>query len=65
MTHQPPAAVLSALLCLTPLHAADTPTVEANRMVELTFTAQKQHDDPFNAIDLDVTFTAPPLLNHE
>jgi uncharacterized protein DUF5060 len=33
--------------------------VEANRVVELTFTAGNQSADPFNTIDLDVTFTAP------
>ncbi len=52
-------AVFSALLCLSPLHAADAPTADANRVVELTFTAHKPHDDPFNTIDLDVAFTAP------
>ena len=41
------------------LTAAETPTAEANRVVELMFTAQKKHDDPFNTIELDVTFTAP------
>lgn len=33
--------------------------VEANRVVELTFTAENPSADPFNTIDLDVTFTAP------
>ena len=33
--------------------------VEANRVVELTFTAENTSADPFNTIDLDVTFTAP------
>ena len=33
--------------------------VEANRVAELTFTAEKPSDDPFNTIDLDVSFTAP------
>ena len=31
----------------------------ANRMVELSFTAEKEHADPFNALDVDVTFTTP------
>ncbi len=33
--------------------------VEANRVIELTFNAEKPIADPFNTIDLDVTFTAP------
>ncbi|MGA9925945.1 MAG: hypothetical protein WBQ29_21295 [Isosphaeraceae bacterium] len=33
--------------------------MEANRVVELTFTAENPSADPFNTIDLDVTFTAP------
>jgi len=33
--------------------------VEANRVAELTFTAEKPSADPFNTIDLDVSFTAP------
>ena len=32
---------------------------EANRMVEISFTAGKDHPDPFNTIDVDVTFTTP------
>ncbi len=62
MIRKPSAGVVfSALLCFAapPIHAAETPTVEANRVVELTFTAQKKHDDPSNTIELDVTFTAP------
>ena len=53
------AAVLSAIVYLAPARAAETPTAEANRVVELTFTAQKKHDDPFNTVELDVTFTDP------
>jgi len=33
--------------------------VEANRVVGLTFTAVNPNADPFNTIDLDVTFTSP------
>src|SRR5271165_1243437 len=33
--------------------------VEANMVVELTFTAVNPSADPFNTIDLDVIFTAP------
>jgi len=39
--------------------AADPSVVEANRVAELTFTAEHQSADPFNTIDLDVSFTAP------
>jgi hypothetical protein len=34
-------------------------TVEANRVVELTFTSEKDRDDPFNAVSLDVEFRTP------
>lgn len=54
---------LIAILCALPLaamtSAAETPTVEANRVVEITFTARNKHDDPFNTVELDVTFTDP------
>jgi Protein of unknown function (DUF4038)/Domain of unknown function (DUF5060) len=40
-------------------HAAEGPFGEANRMIELSFTAANSHADPFNTIDLDVTFTSP------
>ncbi len=33
--------------------------VAANRVAELTFTAENPIADPFNTIDLDVSFTAP------
>jgi Protein of unknown function (DUF4038)/Domain of unknown function (DUF5060) len=36
-----------------------TTKAEANKLMELTFTAENQNDDPFNTIDLDVTFTTP------
>jgi hypothetical protein len=39
--------------------AAGDAVGEANRVIELSFTAEKDHDDPFNKIDLDVSFTAP------
>lgn len=55
MLHAPTARALAAP-AQTP---ASTPTVEANRQVELTFTAQAEHPDPFNTLELDVTFTAP------
>ncbi|MGC8639969.1 MAG: DUF4038 domain-containing protein [Isosphaeraceae bacterium] len=35
------------------------PPGEANRVIELTFTAAHDHADPFNTIDVDVTFTSP------
>ena len=64
MTSQPYAAtagaVLSALVCFSPpLRADDVPDAEANRVTEIQFTAAKKHDDPFNTVELDVTFTAP------
>ena len=34
-------------------------TVAANRVVELTFNAEKEIGDPFNTIDVEVTFTSP------
>ncbi len=52
--------LFSAVVCLAPpLRADDVPAAEANRVVEIMFTAAKKHDDPFDAVDLDVTFTAP------
>ena len=54
------AVVVSAFIGLAaPLRADDIPEAEANRVVEVMFTAAKKHDDPFNSVDLDVTFTAP------
>ncbi len=53
------AVLFCSFLAPRPLLAETTPTVEANRMVELTFTAAKTHDDPFNTVELDVTFTDP------
>ena len=47
-----------ALPCRAEKAAAET-VGEANRMVEITFTAGKDHPDPFNMIDVDVTFTTP------
>jgi Protein of unknown function (DUF4038)/Domain of unknown function (DUF5060) len=32
---------------------------ETNVPIEITFTAAKPHDDPFNSVTLDVRFTAP------
>jgi Protein of unknown function (DUF4038)/Domain of unknown function (DUF5060) len=39
--------------------ASEETQVEANRVTELTFTAEQEHADPFNSIDVDVTFTSP------
>ncbi len=33
--------------------------VEANRIIELSFTSEKDRDDPFNAVNLDVEFQTP------
>ncbi len=42
------------------LYAAESPLQgEANVMVELSFEAQRAHDDPFNTVSLDVVFTTP------
>src|SRR5947199_9212239 len=54
-------ALLSALLWAAPvpLRGAEPAEAEANRVVEVTFTARQKHPDPFNTLELDVTFTAP------
>jgi hypothetical protein len=39
--------------------AAPVATVEANRVVELMFTSEKDRDDPFNTVSLDVEFRTP------
>jgi hypothetical protein len=39
---------------------ADAPIeTESNVMVELSFTAKRQHEDPFNMVTLDASFTEP------
>jgi hypothetical protein len=41
-------------------YAAENPSKgEANVMLELSFTAQQPHDDPFNNVTLDAVFTDP------
>jgi hypothetical protein len=54
-------ALVFACLCapLAPARGAGPTAAEANRVAEVTFTAAKDRDDPFNAIELDVTFTTP------
>jgi hypothetical protein len=48
------------LIIVMPAPAADTnPSAEANAVVELSFTASRNYDDPFNQVTLDVTFTDP------
>ena len=42
---------------------ATTFEVEANRVAEVEFTAQREHDDPFSGLQLDVVFTDP--ASHE
>ena len=37
----------------------EMPKVEANRVQEITFTAAKEHANPFNQLELDVEFTEP------
>src|ERR1043166_8398214 len=55
---------LSGLVCawlspVTMLCAAEPIRVEANRMVEITFTAKKNYEDPFNQVVLNATFKDP------
>ena len=54
-------ALLMAVASLPPGHARgqDAIVAEANKVVELTFTAHREHPDPFRTVDLDVTFTTP------
>ena len=45
--------------CRAPARGAEPPAAEANRVIEVTFTAARDHDDPSRAPDLDVVFTPP------
>ena len=59
---QPHAIYFSALLILGfPLcgTAAEPLATQANVPVELAFTAQRPHADPFRGVSLDVRFTRP------
>ena len=48
------------MACLSPRRAGqDAAVAEANKVVEVTFTAEREHPDPFRTVDLDVTFTTP------
>src|SRR5437870_8816165 len=52
------------LLCASVLLAirrsgAEPIRVEANRMAEITFTAKKNYEDPFNQVVLNATFKDP------
>ncbi|HZL35694.1 MAG TPA: DUF4038 domain-containing protein [Tepidisphaeraceae bacterium] len=50
------------ILCLAPpLRAggAEARTTSANKMIELAFTSNANHNDPFNELALDVIFTDP------
>jgi hypothetical protein len=51
-------SVLLATTCVATAMASDA-VVEANKVIELSFTAVQEHADPFNTVDVDVTFTAP------
>src|SRR6185436_5574763 len=56
------AAMISRVLLLSflfpfALRAAEPLRTHANVPVEITFTAQRPHADPFNDVTLDVTFT--------
>jgi hypothetical protein len=69
MTANPPLSViLASILLAIPSsgfaapgegNAPDAKVVEANRVVELSFTAAKDRDDPFNAVDVDVELQTP------
>ena len=50
--------LLAAVGSLPTVKAHSTSTrTEANVPIEITFTAQKPHDDPFNTVQVDVRFT--------
>ena len=49
--------IILALLFPLVLRAAEPVRMQANVPVEISFTAQRPHADPFNEIALDVTFT--------
>lgn len=55
--------LLWSLIVLIPgtavTRGAEPLAAEANRVVEVSFTSAKDRDDPFNAVELDVVFTAP------
>jgi Protein of unknown function (DUF4038)/Domain of unknown function (DUF5060) len=53
------AAVAFVLLLLRPPCGAAEVRTEANVPIEISFTEQKPHNDPFNSVTLDVQFTAP------
>ena len=52
---------VALVLCLNLFNSAKSAvsTTETNVPVELTFTAQVKHDDPFNTVTLDVLFDEP------
>ncbi len=51
--------VSSALGSVELTTAAEPATTQANVFIELPFTAQSEHEDPFNSVTLDVVFTDP------
>jgi len=51
--------VLALLIFLPSLTAAAEADTQANVPLELTFTAQREHADPFNQVALDVIFKEP------
>lgn len=53
------AGLLACLLLTETVFAAPVLQTAANVMVEISFEAQRQHDDPFNTVTLDVLFTSP------
>jgi len=53
--------LLLIVACPAVLRAADenAKSVEANRVAEISLTSNGSHADPFNDVELDVTFTSP------
>ena len=49
-------AIAALLFLVTASLAAAAQSVPANNVSELTLTAKSDHADPFNEVDVDVTF---------
>jgi Protein of unknown function (DUF4038)/Domain of unknown function (DUF5060) len=52
-------ALTLGVMGLGAARGAELATSEANRMVEVTFTAANEHKDPFSDVELDAVFTTP------
>src|SRR5256885_16372059 len=51
--------LIAVLLWAAPPADSATLHTQANVPMEISFTAQRRHSDPFNQVALDVTFTDP------